>query len=47
MGNVFAASKPPNDFGMLGSMPPPVTEKNDVKIENPGTMDELHKKTKG
>uniref|UniRef100_A0A1B6M124 Uncharacterized protein n=1 Tax=Graphocephala atropunctata TaxID=36148 RepID=A0A1B6M124_9HEMI len=51
MGNVLAASKPPpnpNDFGMFGSMPPsPSSEKKDeVKVENPGTMEELHKKTK-
>jgi len=47
MGNVFAASKPPQDFGMFSTMPPPVPDKKeDVKIENPGTMEELHKKTK-
>jgi len=54
MGNVFAASKPSgSDFGMY--MPPPsptspittTSEKKDEeKIENPGTMEELHKKTK-
>ncbi|XP_054262199.1 mitochondrial import receptor subunit TOM40 homolog 1 [Macrosteles quadrilineatus] len=47
MGNVFAASKPPQDFGMFAMPPAPGEDtKEEVKIENPGTMEELHKKTK-
>lgn len=51
MGNVLASSKPPvpeNDFGLppLRSYPKEDDAKSE-KIENPGTMEELHKKCKG
>lgn len=45
MGNSVSAANKPSDF-----MPPPMispNKKEEVKIENPGTMEELHKKTKG
>lgn len=51
MGNVFASSMPPSSVtpGQTGIIPDPkqLSETNNLKNNNPGSMEELHRKCKG